>query len=51
MSFFDLIVVGALIAIVFALLRANDVLGNNPYQQVKALKDLTGPFPKKNVVC
>jgi len=47
MSLFDLIVCGALIAIVFALLRANDVLGNNPHQQVKALEDLTGPFPAK----
>ena len=47
MSLFDLLLVGALIAIVFALLRANDVLGNNPHQQVKALEDLVGPFPTK----
>lgn len=47
MSLFDLIIVGALIAIVFALIRANDVLGNNPHQQVKALEDLVGPFPTK----
>lgn len=47
MSLFDLLLVGALIAIVFALLRANDVLGNNPHRQVKALEDLVGPFPTK----
>lgn len=47
MSLFDLIVVGVVIVIVFALLRANDVLGNNPHQQVKALEDLTGPFTVK----
>lgn len=47
MSLFDLIIGGALIAIVFALIRANDVLGNNPHQQVKALEDLVGPFPTK----
>lgn len=47
MSLFDLILVGALIAIVFALLRASDVLGNNPHQQVKALEDLVGPFSAK----
>jgi len=47
MSLFDLLLVGALIAFVFALLRANDVLGNNPHQQVKALEDLVGPFSTK----
>lgn len=47
MSLFDLLLVGALIAFVFALFRANDVLGNNPHQQVKALEDLVGPFPAK----
>lgn len=47
MSLFELIIVGALIAIVFALLHANDVLGSNPQQQVKALEDLTRPFPTK----
>lgn len=47
MSLFDLLLVGALIAIVFALLRANDVLGNNPHQQVNALEDLVGQFPTK----
>lgn len=47
MSLFDLLLVGALIAIVFALLRTNEVLGNNPYQQVKTIEDLVGPFPTK----
>lgn len=47
MSLSDLLLVGALIAIVFVLLRANDVLGKNPHQQVKALEDWVGPFPTK----
>lgn len=47
MSLFDLLIIGALIAFVVALLHANNVLGNNPHQQVKAHEDLVGNFPTK----
>ncbi|MFA6244637.1 MAG: hypothetical protein WC655_27080 [Candidatus Hydrogenedentales bacterium] len=46
MSFTDILIVGALVALLVALLRANGVLGRNPYQQLTAHEDLVGRLPQ-----
>lgn len=47
MAIFDLILLGALVALLFGLLHANDVIGSNPHRQIKALEELTGPLPAR----
>jgi hypothetical protein len=46
MTLADLLIVGALVVFLVALLHANNTLGRNPYLQIKSHEDLVGPLPE-----
>lgn len=46
MSITDILIVGAFVVLLVALLNANRVLARNPYQQLKAHEDLVGRLPE-----
>ena len=46
MSITDILIVGAFVVLLIALLNANGVLGRNPYQQLKSHEDLFGRLPE-----
>lgn len=47
MSVFDWLIVAILVVLLVMLLHASDVLGNNPYRQIRDHEDLTGRFPSR----
>lgn len=46
MSITDILIVGAFVVLLIALLNANGVLSRNPYHQLKSHEDLFGRLPK-----
>lgn len=45
MSIIDLVILGVLVVLLIGLLRANSILGRNPYQQLKQHESQFGQFP------
>lgn len=51
MSIIDLLILGVLVALLIGLLRANSILGRNPYQQLKQHESQFGQFsPNTNLL-